>query len=138
MDIPGLSKRHRTTYGEDLVYALGQARAFAGGGEFELDVSRLPSTQRAAKKRRAADQGDQSATLGVRALHGACVSIGWRDLYSNATGWADDDFSPAPKEGFAQYAYQATQQPVVRGGMVVGTTHLNTGVGAVFLAGGRV
>lgn len=67
MDIPGLSKRHRITYGEDIVFALGEARSFGGQGDFELDVSRLPSAQRAAKKRRAGDDGGARAT----ALNGA-------------------------------------------------------------------
>lgn len=72
MDIPGLSKRHRSTYGEDIVFALQEARAFVGASDFELNLSRLPSVLRAAKKRRA---GDDGATRAVTALHGRSSNV---------------------------------------------------------------
>lgn len=86
MTIPGLSNRHRSAYGADIVHALAAARAWvtaqgpnAASAAFELDVSLLPSTTKAAKRRRGAaggegDHGTQGAPT-QEAFSGAALAF---------------------------------------------------------------
>ncbi len=65
MTIPGLSNRHRSAYGADIVHALAAARTWVAAhgsnatATFELDVSQLPSTVKAAAKRRRGNEAEQ-------------------------------------------------------------------------------